>query len=150
MFEHGDLRWVVLSLIAEQPRHGYEIIKAIEERLGGAYSPSPGVIYPTLTLLEDMGLASVASAEGGRKLYTITEQGKAELEANKASVEALFAKMTHIRERSAGGAPANVMRALENLRTAVRLKLAQGPLDDEQAAAMAEALDAAALAVERA
>src|SRR5262245_41920153 len=63
-FAHGDLRLVILDLIAEKPRHGYEIIKAIEEQVAGAYSPSPGVIYPTLTLLEELGYVTVAEAEG--------------------------------------------------------------------------------------
>ena len=76
-FDQGDLRLVILALLAEQPRHGYEIIKAIEERLGGAYAPSPGVVYPTLTWLEELGYAEVQSAQGNRKLYAITAEGRA-------------------------------------------------------------------------
>src|ERR1700675_2677186 len=72
IFDQGDLRFVILRLIAEKPRHGYEIIKDIEDRLAGSYSPSPGVIYPTLTLLEELGYASVTASEGGKKLYAIT------------------------------------------------------------------------------
>src|SRR5689334_15147786 len=83
IFEHGDLRYVVLQMIAEKPRYGYEVIKAIEEKLGGAYTPSPGVIYPTLTLLEETGYATVSEAEGNKKLYAITEAGKAFLAENK-------------------------------------------------------------------
>jgi DNA-binding PadR family transcriptional regulator len=150
VFEHGDLRWVVLALIAERPRHGYEIIKEIEERVGGAYSPSPGVIYPTLTFLEETGLIATQDSAGGRKLYAVTPEGVTQLEAHRASVEALFERMGRVRERSAGGLSPSVMRALENLRMAVRLKLSQGPLSEEQAQRLAEALDAAALAVERA
>jgi len=71
-FAHGDLRLVSLHLIAEKPRHGYEIIKAIEEHVGGAYSPSPGVIYPTLTLLEELGYVTVTAGDGVKKLHTIT------------------------------------------------------------------------------
>ncbi len=150
MFDQGDLRWVVLQLVAEQPRHGYEIIKEIEDRMGGGYSPSPGVIYPTLTLLEELGLLTVAASEGGRKLHSITKEGLAQLEAHKATVEDLFQRMHKVRERSAGAAPAPVTRAIENLRTALRLKLEQGPLDETQARAVAEALDSAALSIERA
>src|ERR1700691_948695 len=69
-FDHGDLRFLILKLIADKPRHGYELIKAIEEQFGGAYSPSPGVIYPTLTMLEELGYA-VVTAEGNKKAYTI-------------------------------------------------------------------------------
>src|SRR3984957_15106497 len=85
-FAHGDLRLVILNLIAEKPRHGYEIIKAIEEQVGGAYSPSPGVIYPTLTLLEELGYVTVEAAEGGKKLYRITEAGDAELAGKKGVI----------------------------------------------------------------
>ena len=148
-FDQGDLRWIVLQLIAEQPRHGYEIIKEIGERMGGGYSPSPGVIYPTLTLLEELGYV-VSSEEGGRKLYSITDEGRAQLETQRESIERIVEKMRFIRERSAGGAPAPVTRATENLKTALRLKLEQGPLNEAQVQAVAEALDAAALAVERA
>ena len=73
-FGAGDLRYVILQLISEKPSHGYEIIKSIQERLGGMYAPSPGVVYPMLTMLEEMGHATVVT-EGARKLYTITEEG---------------------------------------------------------------------------
>ncbi len=118
--------------------------------MGGAYSPSPGVIYPTLTFLEETGLIAAQEAEGGRKLYAALPEGEAQLKAHQAAVDGLFERMGRVRERSAGGVSPQVMRALENLRTAVRLKLEQGPLDQAQAARLAEALDAAALAVERA
>ena len=72
VFEQGDLCLLLLKLVSEKPRHGYDLIKAIEDAVGGAYSPSPGVVYPTLTLLEDLGYAKVEEAEGGKKLYAIT------------------------------------------------------------------------------
>ena len=150
IFDHGDLRWVVLALIAERPRHGYEIIKEVEDRVGGAYSPSPGVIYPTLTLLEETGLIAAQDSDGGRKLYAALPEGEAQLKAHRAGVDALFERMARVRERSAGGTSPSVVRALENLRTAVRLKLEQGPLGETQTQRLAEALDAAALAVEQA
>ena len=150
VFEQGDLRWVVLGLIAERPRHGYELIKEIEDRLGGGYSPSPGVIYPTLTLLEELGYVAAASADGARKLFEITPEGRAQLAANQASVDGLFQKMSRIRERSAGGYSPPVQRGIENLFTALRLKLGQGPLSEAESRAVAEALDAAAVAIERA
>jgi DNA-binding PadR family transcriptional regulator len=150
MFEQGDLRWVVLRLVSDQPRHGYELIKAIEDLVGGGYSPSPGVIYPTLTLLEELGYVSVAPAEGGRKLFTITEVGTEQLAAHRASVEALFERMAGIRQRRAGAYPPPLARALENLSAAIRLKVEAAPLSDDQVRAVAEVLDAAALAVERA
>lgn len=150
VFDQGDLRWVVLQLVAEQPRHGYEIIKIIEDRLGGGYSPSPGVIYPTLTLLEELGWLSVASAEGGRKLYEITAEGRAQLQANQASVDVLFEKISRMRERRASAYPAPVARAIENLLMALRLRLEKGELDDAQIRLLAEVLDTTAVTIERA
>src|ERR1700733_13629375 len=100
-FGAGDLRYVILQLIADKPSHGYEIIKSIQERLGGTYAPSPGVIYPMLTMLEEMGHGAVVS-EGARKLYTITEEGSKSLAENKAMVEAIFARMNQVRGEHGG------------------------------------------------
>ncbi len=108
------------------------------------------MIYPTLTLLEETGLIAAQESEGGRKLYKVLAEGEEQLKAHQASVDGLFERMARVRERSAGGVSPRVVRALENLRTAVRLKLEQGPLDETQAQRLAEALDAAALAVEQA
>lgn len=82
MLADGDLRIIVLALLAEGPRHGYDIIKAIEEKSSGIYSPSPGVVYPTLTYLEEVGYASAAS-DGNKKVYTITDAGRAHLDENR-------------------------------------------------------------------
>lgn len=149
MFEQGALRTIVLALIAEQPRHGYEIIKEIEHRVGGAYAPSPGVIYPLLTMLEDMGLAELSASDGAKKLYAATEQGKAELAANQGDVDAIFARIAAARERFAGGRSPKVVRAMENLKLALRLRMESGPLSEAQLEAVAAALDGAAQAIER-
>ncbi len=82
MLADGDLRLIVLALLEEGPRHGYEIIKALEEKSSGVYSPSPGVVYPTLTYLEEVGYAT-SSAEGSKKVYSITDTGRAHLEQNR-------------------------------------------------------------------
>ncbi|TCZ65550.1 PadR family transcriptional regulator [Roseicella aquatilis] len=149
-FAQGDLRLVILHLIAEKPRHGYELIKDIEERAGGAYSPSPGVIYPTLTLLEELGYVTAEAGEGGgKKLHAITEAGHAFLAVNRAAVEALLARMEEAGRLHGGGPAPQVLRAMENLKLALRLRLARGPLSEEQANAVAAALDAAATGVER-
>jgi DNA-binding PadR family transcriptional regulator len=145
--DQGDLRLIILSLIAEAPRHGYEIIKLVEDRTGGAYSPSPGVVYPTLTLLEDTGLAAVRATEGARKLYTITPDGQAQLDANRAALDALAARIARIGERRAAPPP-QIERAVENLRTALRLRLEQG-LEPGDSQKIADALDAAAKTIER-
>jgi len=149
VFDHGDLRLVVLQLIAERPRHGYEIIKAIEELVGGTYSPSPGVVYPTLTMLEELGHVTVTEQDG-KKLHALTDAGRAYLDENRHTVEALQARMARVAAASAQAAPPSVIRATENLKLALRLKLRQGGLTDDQARAIAAALDAAATAVEQA
>ena len=91
----GDLQLVLLALLAERPSHGYELIKALEERSGGFYSPSPGMIYPALTWLEEVGYASVA-AEGAKKLYSITDAGRAYLRDNQDAAEAMLYQLDHI------------------------------------------------------
>ena len=94
MFEQGDLKYVILRLLAEKPRHGYEIIKEMEERFSGAYAPSAGTVYPTLTLLEDLGYATVTPQEGGKKVYAITPEGEKYLEENKSAVEDIFERIS--------------------------------------------------------
>ena len=96
MFEQGDLRYVVLRLLEEKPRHGYEIIKALEEKFGGAYAPSPGAVYPTLQLLEDLGYARIASDQEGKKVYEITDAGRAHLAENQATVDSIFERISKL------------------------------------------------------
>jgi DNA-binding PadR family transcriptional regulator len=149
VFDHGDLRLLILQLIAEKPRHGYELIKAIEEQLGGSYSPSPGVVYPTLTMLEELGYATVAQSDGGKKLYTVTPDGTAFLDANRSVVEAVFARMREVGAAYRGGPAPQILRAMENLRMALRMRMSRGPLTEEQVRAVAAALDSAATQVEQ-
>ncbi len=98
MLAQGDLRLIALALIAEAPRHGYEIIKLLEEKTADWYSPSPGIVYPTLTYLEEAGYVT-ASAEGSKKLYTITDEGRAYLEANRELVNVVLERLTAFGER---------------------------------------------------
>jgi DNA-binding PadR family transcriptional regulator len=100
MLAQGDLRLIALALIAEQPRHGYEIIKVLEEKTSDWYSPSPGIVYPTLTYLEDVGYLT-AQAEGSKKLYSITDEGRAHLEQNRDLVDAVLDRLAAIGERFA-------------------------------------------------
>src|SRR4051795_8303152 len=99
MLAQGDLRLIALALIAEQPRHGYEIIKLLEDKTAGWYSPSPGIVYPTLTYLEEAGYVTV-QAEGAKKLYTITAEGRGYLEENRAFVDAVLERLTAIGEKA--------------------------------------------------
>jgi DNA-binding PadR family transcriptional regulator len=148
LFDYGELRLLLLAMIAERPRHGYELIKAIEERFGGSYSPSPGVIYPTLSWLDDMGYARIEAEEAGRKRYRITAEGEAFLVANRAAADELLARAGEA-GRGADHVPAPVVRAMENLKLAMRLRLRRGPVDQASAETIAAALDAAAQTVER-
>jgi DNA-binding PadR family transcriptional regulator len=98
MLASGDLRLIALFFIEQQPRHGYDLIKAIEEKTGGIYVPSPGVIYPALTFLEEAGYVT-STAEANKRLYTITEDGKTHLSDNRAAVEATLAHLGRIGEQ---------------------------------------------------
>lgn len=148
VFDHGELRPVMLKLIADKPRHGYELIKEIEDRLGGAYSPSPGVVYPSLAMLEELGhIAADPGESDGKKRYAATGAGIAWLAEHKSDVDAIFARMDQA-GAALGPSPA-IVRAMENLRVALRLRMQQGPLSDDEARRVAAAIDAAATAVER-
>lgn len=148
LFDNGELRFVILQMIAEKPSYGYELIKAIEERLSGIYAPSAGVVYPTLTLLEEEGFATVTSAEGGKKLYAITDAGKQELKANKILVDALFARIGKVGAAFGRGRAPQIMRAMHNFKLALKLRFAQGELTKEQLSKIAEIIDAAAKGIE--
>lgn len=146
--EHGDLRFVVLALLADKPGHGYELIRALEERTGGAYRPSPGVIYPTLALLEDEGFVAQTGGDGGRKAYEITEAGREALERNRPAVDAVFLRMNEAAARSTGAKP-KLQRAMQNLKVALTLRLQHGEVDEATVDALAAVLDEAAARIER-
>ena len=123
MFGHGDLKLLLLALIEQQPRHGYELIRTIEDMFNGHYSPSPGTIYPTLTMLEEMDHIAVQSEEGGRKRYAITDAGRAFLDENREAVEAV----TERTERSARmaaklAAPMAIRKAMHELKHALLMR----------------------------
>ena len=117
-FEAGDMKYVILKLLRDKPRHGYEVMKELEERLHGCYSPSPGTVYPTLQWLEDEGLV-VAREVDGKKVYEITDQGRAFLETHKDVVEDIFDRVAEAVERTVGGSMVEVNRALGQLVKAV-------------------------------
>ncbi len=149
MFESGELRLVLLKLIADEPRHGYDLIRAIEELTGGEYAPSPGVIYPTLTLLQDMGLIEEAKEKGPRKPFQVTDEGRKHLEENADEVSALFKRLEEFapRESSSGGPP--IGRAVKNLMTALSHRVGRDGLDEELLHEIAAILDEAAQRIER-
>lgn len=149
MFEGGELRLVLLRLIADQPRHGYELIKAIEEMTEGEYAPSPGIVYPTLTLLEDMSLIEEAKSKDTKKIYEATDEGRAHLEANADEVEELIDRLEgHGRHRRRGQRP-EIGRAIGNLMTALRNRVAQEGWNDRLLEEVVDILDEAAQRIER-
>lgn len=107
-FGHGDLKLVILSLLEERARHGYDIIKAIEERSGGMYQPSAGTVYPTLTLLEEMGFARSTPDEGGKRVYEITDAGRAHLAAHRSTVDDIFSRIA----RTGAGLTSDAMQEM--------------------------------------
>jgi DNA-binding PadR family transcriptional regulator len=144
LLEHGDLRMLILHLIAEKPRHGYEIIKAIEDLAGGAYAPSPGVVYPTLTMLEELGQVS-STDEGNRKSFAITPAGAEALAANQAAVAAILARIAEAQPREAAQP---VIRAMENLANVLRMKVRTKATSPEMVSKIVDTLDAIARKIE--
>lgn len=149
MFDGSELKLLLLQLIAEQPRHGYDLIRVVEERTGGAYAPSPGVVYPTLTLLADMGLIDEAKDEGARKLFSVTEAGRAHLVENAAEVEALFERLGALGAMRAKTDGAPIRRAMGNLRQVLQHRLSADDVEMETLHQVAAILDEAAQKIER-
>ncbi len=148
MFDGAELRLVLLKLIADQPRHGYDLIREIEELSGGAYAPSPGVIYPTLTLLEDMDHIAEQRSEGARKQYAATDAGAAHVAERAEEIAALFARLAHLREARGRSDHAAVRRAIGNLREVLQHQLS-ADMDKERLHAIVALIDEAAQKIER-
>jgi DNA-binding PadR family transcriptional regulator len=149
VFDSGELRLVLLKLIGDQPRHGYDLIRAIAELTGGAYEPSPGTIYPNLTLLGDMGHIAEDDAVGTRKSYAATQEGAAHLEQRKDEVAALLARLASMaaaRQRTDGGP---VRRAMGNLRAVLTDKLSGEATKPQTLLDVAAIIDEAAQRIER-
>jgi len=148
MFEGGELRLVLLLLIEKAPRHGYDLIRELETRTGGAYSPSPGVVYPTLTLLEELGQIEAQASEGAKKAYAIAPAGRAHLEENRADAEAALARLDLLRQKTEVMDAGPVFRAMSNLKAVLQQRLAAQP-DKQLVFSVADALDEAARKIER-
>jgi DNA-binding PadR family transcriptional regulator len=152
VFDAAELRLVLLKLLADQPRHGYDLIRAIEELTAGAYSPSPGVVYPTLTMLADMGHIAEEASEGSRKTYAVTSEGLAFLEARKREVEALIARLTDMGKERKTVDATSIRRAMGNLRTVLMNQLRLGEpvaVPAETVQAITAIIDEAAQRIER-
>ena len=149
IFGSGELRLVLLKLISEQPRHGYDLIRAIEELTGGEYAPSPGVIYPTLTLLQDMDFIEEAPGDGARKPFQITAAGSAHLQEKADEADELIERLKRVSPSHSpeGGSP--VWRAMRNLGMAIRNRLHHGDVSEETVHELAALIDVFAQRVER-
>lgn len=149
LFDNDALRLILLKLIADEPRHGYELIRAIEALSGETYAPSPGVVYPTLTLLADMEFIAEQPGEGSRKRFAITEAGTAQLAERKAELEAALGRLAVLAkkaERTDGGP---VRRAMHNLRFALQNRLEKEGADEQTLFDVAALIDEAATKIER-
>ena len=149
MFGQGELRLAMLKLLADEPRHGYELIKAIEELTGGDYAPSPGAVYPTLALLADEGAIAEQDDEGPRNSYAATAQGRDELTERSDEVEALFERLSAMGETRHSAPNLQVRRAMENLRNALRTHRHRGTLESKLVEDIVDLIDDTAKRIER-
>jgi DNA-binding PadR family transcriptional regulator len=147
LFDAGDVKLVILKLLSEQPSYGYQLIKTMEQRLSGGYSPSAGVIYPTLTMLEEEGLAT-ASSENGKKVYSLSPEGMEYLQANKRRVEELFERLEEAGRGFERGRSPEIMKAFANLRGAIAARVYRKGVTPEQMRQITEAINAAAKAID--
>lgn len=149
VFEQGDLKYVILRLLEEKPRHGYEVIKELEDRFAGAYSPSPGTVYPTLTMLEDIGYASASTDEGGRKVYSITDAGRAYLAEHSQTVDGIFERIARFVEGFFDEPMMDVNHAFRRLGRAAYSQASKNVADGDRLKRIREILDRASAEIEQ-
>lgn len=147
LFDAGDVKLVILRLLADQPSYGYQLIKTMEQRLAGGYTPSAGVIYPTLTMLEEEGLAT-SSSENNKKVYSLTQEGLEFLEANKEQIGELFARLEETGRGFERGRSPEMMKAFMNLRGAVMARVSRHSVKPENIRKITEIINAAAKAID--
>ncbi|MCJ2181167.1 PadR family transcriptional regulator [Novosphingobium sp. 1949] len=149
VMDQSELQIVLLELIAETPRHGYDLIREIESMTNGEYAPSPGVVYPALTYMEEAGLIAAVQEDGARKSFAVTEEGKARVAQDASKAEAIRKRLVALGDVRGRLDPAPVRRALHALRTAVIDRLSQDGADRDLVLAIADTLDEATRTVER-
>ncbi len=149
MFDGEALRLLALHQIHEGAAHGYDIIRALEERTKGAYAPSPGIIYPLLSLLEDSGHIIDAGGEGKRRSFTLTDEGRSELADKADTLTAALARLDGLAQQAERADPAPVRRAMGNLKSALMTRLSTGDVTQDTLNAIVDKLDAAARDIER-
>lgn len=148
LFDAGQVRLVVLQLLSEEPSYGYQLMKRMEQRLQGGYMPSAGVIYPTLTMLEEEGLTVSETTEGNKKVYRVTEEGQEALRENQEAIQAIFERMDEAGDGFRRGRSPELMRAFMNLRGAVVNQVSRGQVSEERIQEIAAIIDEATRKVE--
>ena len=149
MFRRGELRLVLLHLIAEEPRHGYDLIRQIEEMTGCHYAPSPGIVYPTLTLMAEVDLIGETLGEDGKKIYSITERGSARLAEEQEQIDHILERLDGVSKMGEASDGASIRRAMHNLKSAVRIRLASENKGSDKILDVAAIIDEAASRIER-
>ena len=152
MFGSGELRLALLALIKEEPRHGYELIRAIEDMTGGAYAPSPGAVYPTLQMLEEEGLIKQTGDDaGGKKPFKVTKAGKAELKDREDDVDALMDRLGEHGERAekVKEKSPDLFRAMGNLASVLKNRANAGKLDKATIDEIVDIIDEVSKRIER-
>jgi DNA-binding PadR family transcriptional regulator len=147
LFDAGDLKIVILKLLSEQPSYGYQLMKTMEDRLAGGYTPSAGVIYPTLTMLEEEGLAS-ATLENNKKVYSVTEEGREYLRAHEARATQLFERIDEAGKHFERGRAPELLRAFEDLGHAVRARCSRNNVTPKLLREIADVIHGAAKAID--
>lgn len=149
VFDAGELQLLVLDLMSERARHGYELIREIEARAGGVYAPSPGMIYPTLSLLLELGLIEEVETEGARKSFAITEAGRAHLADNQSALISVRERLAALAQAKDRAAPAPLRRAMHNLRQVLMSAAEKPDFDEQKALEAARLIDEVAGTIER-
>lgn len=148
VFEQGDLKLVVLYLLQQQPRHGYEVIKSIQELTGGEYSPSPGIVYPTLTLLEELEQASVTE-QNGKKQYSITAEGEKLLLEQESAIAHIMKRLNMLGSFGEAKKVPELRRSMQNLKMALQMRLERGQGEQDVIHKIVDIMDKAAKEIER-
>lgn len=149
LFDNETLRLILLKLLADEPRHGYDLIRAIEALSGEAYAPSPGVVYPTLTLLADMDLIAEQPGEGSRKRFAITDAGRAHVAERQAALDLALERLASLAQKAQRVDGGPVRRAMHNLRFALQNRLEKEGADEQTLLDVAALIDEAAHKIER-
>jgi len=149
MFRRGELKLIALHLIAEEPSHGYDLIKKIEELTNGHYAPSPGIVYPALTLMAEMDLIDEKSDKDGKKIYSITKDGKAKLKEEEKHIAEILERLEGVSKMGEASDGASIRRAVHNLKSTIRIRLADEDAESDKILDVAAIIDEAAGKIER-